>query len=62
MGESARTSVLKEWCQAHEVKSLFVPDAGPFTTHADKKVTWTILALSMRTSRHIADELKNRNL
>ena len=51
-----RTSVLDECCQAHEVKNLFVADGGPFVTNADKNVTWTILALSMRTSEHIADE------
>ena len=62
MGESPRTSVLNQWSQAHEVKNLFVADGGPFTTNADKNVTWTILALSMRTSRHIAEERKKGNL
>ena len=62
MGESPRTSVLNEWCQAHEVKNLFVGDGGPFTTNADKNVTWTILALAMRTSEHIADERRKGNL
>jgi choline dehydrogenase-like flavoprotein len=62
MGESPRTSVLNEWCQAHEVKNLFVADGGPFTTNADKNVTWTILALAMRTSEHIAEERKKGNL
>jgi choline dehydrogenase-like flavoprotein len=62
MGTSPRTSVLNEWCQAHEVKNLFVADGGPFTTNADKNVTWTILALAMRTSEHIADERKKGNL
>jgi choline dehydrogenase-like flavoprotein len=62
MGSSPRTSVLNEWCQAHEVKNLFVADGGPFTTNADKNVTWTILALSMRTSEHIADERRKGNL
>ena len=62
MGESPRTSVLDEWCRAHEVKNLFVADGGPFTTNADKNVTWTILALAMRTSEHIADERRKGNL
>ena len=37
-------------------------DGGPFTTNADKNVTWTILALAMRTSEHIADERRKGNL
>ena len=62
MGDSPRTSVLNQHCQAHEVKNLFVADGGPFVTNADKNVTWTILALSMRTSEHIAEEFKKGNL
>ena len=38
-------------CQAHDCKNLFVADGGPFVSQADKNPTWTILALSMRTSR-----------
>jgi len=62
MGDSPRTSVLNKYCQAHEVPNLFVADAGPFTTNADKNVTWTILALSMRTSEYIAEERRKGNL
>ena len=29
MGTSPRTSVLNEWCQAHDCKNLFVADSGP---------------------------------
>ena len=53
---SPRTSVLNEWCQAHDCKNLFVADSGPFVSNAHKNMTWTILALSMRTSEHIAEE------
>jgi choline dehydrogenase-like flavoprotein len=56
MGDNPRTSVLNKYCQAHDVKNLFVADGGPFVTNADKNVTWTIMALSMRTSEHIAEE------
>lgn len=58
MGHSPTTSVLNANCQAHDVKNLFVADGGPFVTNADKNVTWTILALAMRTSRYIADQRK----
>jgi choline dehydrogenase-like flavoprotein len=62
MGNDPQTSALNRNCQAHEVKNLFVADGGPFVTNADKNVTWTILALSMRTSEYIADERKKGNL
>jgi len=62
MGTSPRTSVLNEWCQAHEVKNLFVADGGPFVTNAHKNCTWTILALAWRTAEHIALERKKGNL
>jgi choline dehydrogenase-like flavoprotein len=55
MGNDPKTSVLNSNCQAHDVRNLFVADGGPFVTNADKNVTWTILALSMRTSEYIAD-------
>jgi choline dehydrogenase-like flavoprotein len=62
MGTSPRTSVLNEWCQAHEVKNLFVADGGPFVTNAHKNCTWTIMALAWRTAEHIAEERKKGNL
>ncbi|HEY9427220.1 MAG TPA: GMC family oxidoreductase [Gemmatimonadaceae bacterium] len=58
MGRDPRTSVLNEFGQAHEVKNLFVADGGPFVSQADKNPTWTILALSMRTSEYIAEMRK----
>ena len=62
MGDNPKTSVVNKYCQAHEVKNLFIADGGPFVTNADKNVTWTILALSMRTAEYIADERKKNNL
>jgi choline dehydrogenase-like flavoprotein len=47
--------VLNTNCQAHDVKNLFVADAGPFVSNSHKNCTWTILALSMRTAEFIAD-------
>jgi len=54
MGNDPRSSVVNGNCQAHDVKNLFIADGGPFVSNADKNVTWTILALSMRTSENIA--------
>jgi choline dehydrogenase-like flavoprotein len=58
MGGDANTSVVNPSCQAWDVKNLFVADGGPFVSQADKNPTWTILALSMRTSEYIADQMK----
>jgi choline dehydrogenase-like flavoprotein len=62
MGNDPRTAPLNKWSQAHEVKNLFCVDGGPFVSQADKNITWTILALSMRTSEYLADEMKKRNI
>ena len=62
MGESAATSVLNRNGQAHEVKNLFVADAGPFVTNPHKNATWTIMALAWRTADFIAAESRRGNL
>ena len=53
---------LNKYSQAHDCKNLFCVDGGPFVSQADKNPTWTILALSMRASEYIIDELKRKNL
>ncbi|HEX3867937.1 MAG TPA: GMC oxidoreductase, partial [Gemmatimonadaceae bacterium] len=58
MGSNSTTSVVNANCQAHDVKNLFVADGGPFVSQADKNPTWTILALSWRTSDYIAQQRK----
>ncbi len=62
MGSDAKTSALNGWSQAHDCKNLFCVDGGQFTSQADKNITWTILALSMRASEYIVDELKKQNI
>ena len=62
MGSDPKTSALNKWNQAHDCKNLFVVDGAAFTSQADKNITWTILALSMRASEYIYDELKKGNI
>ena len=62
MGNDPKTSALNKWNQAHDCKNLFCVDGGPFVSQADKNITWTILALSMRASEYIIDEMKKRNI
>jgi hypothetical protein len=37
-------------------------DAGTFVSQADKNPTWTIMALSWRTSDYIAEQMSQGNL
>jgi choline dehydrogenase-like flavoprotein len=62
MGDDPKTSALNKWCQAHDCDNLFVVDGAPFVQQGDKNPTWTILALSMRTSEYILDQRKKQNL
>ena len=62
MGSNPARSVLNGWCQAHDVKNLFVADGGPFVTQSDKNPTWTILALAWRTSENIDRMMKSNEL
>ena len=62
MGKDPQSSVLNGNGQAHDVKNVFVTDAGPFVTQPDKNPTWTILALAWRTSEFIAEQRKQGSL
>ena len=62
MGDDRRSSVLNAHCQAHDVKNLFVADAGPIVSQAHKNVTWTILALAWRTADYVVAERNRGNL
>lgn len=62
MGNARKKSAVNKFNQAHDCKNLFVVDGGPFVSQADKNPTWTILALSMRASEYVIEELKKQNL
>jgi len=62
MGDDKKKSVLNKFNQAHDCKNLFVMDGGAFVSQADKNPTWTILALAMRASEYVIDEMKKQNL
>ena len=58
MGADPSTSVVNGYCQAHDVKNVYVVDGGPFVTQPDKNPTWTILALAWRASDYIVEQRK----
>jgi len=62
MGNDPKKSSLNKWAQAHDCKNLFNVDGGMFVSQGDKNITWTILALSMRTSEYIVDQLKKNEI
>jgi choline dehydrogenase-like flavoprotein len=62
MGNDPKTSVLNKYCQAHEVKNLFVCDAAPFVSQPDKNVTLSIVAFAWRASEYLASEMRKGNV
>jgi choline dehydrogenase-like flavoprotein len=62
MGNDPRKSALNQYNQAHDCKNLFVMDGASFVSQADKNITWTIMALAMRASEYLVDEMKKRNI
>jgi choline dehydrogenase-like flavoprotein len=62
MGDDRRASVLNKFCQAHDVRNLFVADGGPFVSHGDKNPTHTIIALAWRTAEYLAEEMRKGNV
>ncbi|MFZ0590995.1 MAG: GMC family oxidoreductase [Bryobacteraceae bacterium] len=62
MGSDPKTSVLNQYCQAWDCKNLFITDAAPFVSNADKNPTLTISALGWRTSEYIVDQVKKLNV
>ncbi len=62
MGSDPKSSALNKWSQAHDCKNLFCVDGSQFVSQADKNITWTILALSLRASENLVDEMKKQNV
>ena len=62
MGNDPKKSVLNRWSQSHDHKNLWVVDGAGFTNSGWQNPTMTILALSMRASERLADEMKKGNV
>jgi choline dehydrogenase-like flavoprotein len=58
MGEDASTSVLNGWNQSWDVPNLFVTDASSFAGSGVAGTTLTIMAMTVRACRRLAEELK----
>ena len=62
MGTDPKRSALNAYNQMHEVKNVYVVDGSSFTTASEKNPTLTILALAMRATEHLAEEMKARRV
>jgi choline dehydrogenase-like flavoprotein len=62
MGADPKTSYLNRFNQSWEVPNLFVVDGACFSTSGWQNPTLTMMAIALRAARHIAEELKRRNL
>ncbi|MBV9083754.1 MAG: GMC family oxidoreductase [Acidobacteriaceae bacterium] len=58
MGSNPKRSVLNPFCQAHDVKNLYVVDGSSFVTFPEKNPTHTIMALAVRAARYMSKEAK----
>jgi len=62
MGDNPKKSVTNAFGQTWDVKNLFITDAAPFCSNADKNPTLTIMALAWRASDYLLEELRKGNL
>jgi choline dehydrogenase-like flavoprotein len=62
MGDNPKTSVLNRWNQCHDVKNLFVVDGSSFVSGGTQNPTITIMALSMRASDYLAEQMRRGDL
>lgn len=58
MGTTPNQSVLNQWNQSWDVPNLLVTDASAFAGSGVSGTTLTIMALTVRACRHLAEELK----
>jgi choline dehydrogenase-like flavoprotein len=62
MGTDPKTSVVNRHGQSHEIANLFIGDASVFAAYPEKNPTLTNIALSWRTSDHLAEKFRRREL
>ncbi len=62
MGEDPKKSVLNQYQQTHDINNLFVMDGSGFPSSACQNPTLTIMALAVRSTEYLMEELKKGNL
>ena len=62
MGNDPQTSVVNEFCQAHDIPNLFVCDTSVFVTGAGVNPTLTAMAITSRAADEIATKARRGDL
>ncbi|MFL6551153.1 MAG: GMC oxidoreductase [Povalibacter sp.] len=62
MGSDPKQSVLNQFQQSHDVKNLFVMDAAGFPSGGCQNPTLTIMAMAVRSTDYLMEELKKGNI
>jgi choline dehydrogenase-like flavoprotein len=62
MGSNPASSVLNQFQQSHDVANLFVMDGSCFVSSGCQNPTLTIMALAVRSTDYLLDEMRKRNL
>jgi choline dehydrogenase-like flavoprotein len=60
MGKDPKRSVLNGYNQTHDIKNLFVVDGSAFVSGGSQNPTLTILALAMRASEYMAEQMRTK--
>ncbi len=58
MGADPKTSVLNPFLQTHDIANLFVMDGSSFPSAAWQNPTLTIMALAVRSTDYLMQQLK----
>jgi choline dehydrogenase-like flavoprotein len=62
MGTDPKASVLNPFLQTHDIANLFVLDGSSFCSVGWQNPTLTIMALAVRATDYMMEELKKGNL
>jgi choline dehydrogenase-like flavoprotein len=62
MGRDAKTSVLNQFNQMHEVKNLFITDGSFMVSSSCVNPSLTYMAMTARACAYAVDELKKQNI
>ena len=62
MGDDPKTSVLTQFCRTHDIDNLYVMDGSAFVSIACQNPTLTIMALAVRSTDHLLDEMRKGNV
>jgi choline dehydrogenase-like flavoprotein len=62
MGDNPKTSVLNKWSQSHDIKNLFIVDGSSFVSGGWQNPTISLVALAMRASDYLAEQMRQGNV